>query len=180
MSRHLDLVRSFLEQLEARDLREGAILAREFSVSDTPATKAMRPHGCAPVQCESSAFSSRFLGCLLPPALSFPLPALLSRSHTVSLSAFRTLPTGAQRGEVYRCLGGARHTLVSVSHSRSSLAPDQGGGFRQGGRQHTCAGFQPTPRPFLGHLVIPGRKWFGAAKKGTRKLCRPYFELQEF
>ncbi|OBS74220.1 hypothetical protein A6R68_15249 [Neotoma lepida] len=37
MSRHLDLVRSFLEQLEARDRREGAILAREFSVSDTPA-----------------------------------------------------------------------------------------------------------------------------------------------
>ncbi|GAB1284863.1 Tyrosine-protein phosphatase non-receptor type 18 [Apodemus speciosus] len=32
MSRHLDLVRSFLEQLEARDHREGAILAREFSV----------------------------------------------------------------------------------------------------------------------------------------------------
>ncbi|XP_040585338.1 tyrosine-protein phosphatase non-receptor type 18 isoform X2 [Mesocricetus auratus] len=31
MSRHLDLVRSFLEQLEARDHREGAILAREFS-----------------------------------------------------------------------------------------------------------------------------------------------------
>ncbi|ERE91386.1 tyrosine-protein phosphatase non-receptor type 18 [Cricetulus griseus] len=31
MSRHLDLVRSFLEQLEARDLREEAILAREFS-----------------------------------------------------------------------------------------------------------------------------------------------------
>ncbi|XP_051060327.1 tyrosine-protein phosphatase non-receptor type 18 isoform X3 [Phodopus roborovskii] len=31
MSRHLDLVRSFLEQLEARDRREGAILAREFS-----------------------------------------------------------------------------------------------------------------------------------------------------
>lgn len=39
MSRHLDLVRSFLEQLEARDRREGAILAREFSVSDTPAIK---------------------------------------------------------------------------------------------------------------------------------------------
>lgn len=39
MSRYLDLVRSFLEQLEARDHREGAILAREFSVSDTPAIK---------------------------------------------------------------------------------------------------------------------------------------------
>lgn len=39
MSRHLDLVRSFLEQLEARDLREEAILAREFSVSDTPEIK---------------------------------------------------------------------------------------------------------------------------------------------
>ncbi|XP_055462527.1 tyrosine-protein phosphatase non-receptor type 18 isoform X4 [Psammomys obesus] len=31
MSRHLEPVRSFLEQLEARDRREGAILAREFS-----------------------------------------------------------------------------------------------------------------------------------------------------
>ncbi|CAO2607812.1 Tyrosine-protein phosphatase non-receptor type 18 [Lemmus lemmus] len=31
MSRHLDHVRSFLEQLEARDRREGAILAHEFS-----------------------------------------------------------------------------------------------------------------------------------------------------
>ncbi|KAM7318770.1 hypothetical protein ACRRTK_021882 [Alexandromys fortis] len=30
MSRHLDLVRSFLEQLEARDCREGEILGREF------------------------------------------------------------------------------------------------------------------------------------------------------
>ncbi|XP_026641508.1 tyrosine-protein phosphatase non-receptor type 18 [Microtus ochrogaster] len=30
MSRHLDLVRSFLEQLEARDRREGEILGREF------------------------------------------------------------------------------------------------------------------------------------------------------
>lgn len=39
MSRHLDQVRSFLEQLEAWDRREGAILAREFSVSDTPAIK---------------------------------------------------------------------------------------------------------------------------------------------
>lgn len=39
MSRHSDLVRSFLEQLEARDHREGAILAREFSVSDTPVIK---------------------------------------------------------------------------------------------------------------------------------------------
>lgn len=39
MSRHSDLVRSFLEQLEARDHREGAILSREFSVSDTPAIK---------------------------------------------------------------------------------------------------------------------------------------------
>lgn len=39
MSRHLDLVRSFLEQLEARDRREGEILGREFRVSDTPAIK---------------------------------------------------------------------------------------------------------------------------------------------
>lgn len=39
MSRHLELVRSFLEQLEARDHQEGAILAREFSVSDNPAIK---------------------------------------------------------------------------------------------------------------------------------------------
>lgn len=123
MSRHLDLVRSFLEQLEARDHREGAILAREFSVSDTPAIKLRSQAVPTAVHlCNGKALPAS-LGSwdgLLSPPLWFPLPAPLSGSH--SLSAFLTLPAGARRVK-YTAVGEERDTLASASRSRSDPSP---------------------------------------------------------
>lgn len=97
MSRQSDLVRSFLEQQEARDHREGAILAREFSVSDTPAIKLLSQALPTAVQlCNVKALpfplSSRGVFC-------HQLSGFLSPhfSHPDSLPAFRTLPAGVQR-----------------------------------------------------------------------------------
>jgi hypothetical protein len=169
MSRHTDLVRSFLEQLEARDYREGAILAREFSVSDTPAIKLRSQALPTAVHlCNMKALpfplSSRGVSSLLLSAFLFP-----HFSHPDSPS----LPHFAHRcpeGEDGYCLGGARHTQVSVSSSRCNLLPSGAVASAVEGGNTPALDSSPQPGPLLGHLVIPGRKWFGAAERGTRKL----------
>lgn len=66
-----------MEQLQARDHREGAILAREFSVSDTPAIKLRSQalptavHLCS-MKALTFPLSSRGVSCLRLSGFLFP------------------------------------------------------------------------------------------------------------
>lgn len=96
----------------------------------------------------------------------------LTLSFSLSYSARR-----CPEGEVHRCLGGVGHTQGQCIPERPfSLA----GRWLQLGREAAHLRWTPSPQPgpLLGHLVIPGRKWLGAAERGTGKRCRLAFELR--
>lgn len=168
MSRPLEPVRIFLERLEARDRREGAILAREFSVSDTAAAELLSQAGPAAVlprggNCLPLSLRSRGISCLR-------LSGFLSLR---CLSQPSALCLQAPRGEACRCLGRAGRAAVSVSRSGT-------GRWLPPGREAAHLSWGPAPtRAAPGSPCNPGRKWLGAAERGTRKR-RPAFELQEF
>ncbi|EAW55617.1 protein tyrosine phosphatase, non-receptor type 18 (brain-derived), isoform CRA_a [Homo sapiens] len=154
MSRSLDSARSFLERLEARGGREGAVLAGEFSVSGTRGPRAARPgpgpaYACPP-RTAGSAFLSRCPRCL--PASGglsvFLSPALLCRSCCLRLHSLPPGP-GARRPRPGRDGPCTPSFPVSSSRSRNNLAAGGTGGAGaagEGGRP-CCAG-QPRPRRF--------------------------------
>ena len=140
MSRSLDAARSFLEQLEARGGREGAVLAGEFSVSGRAGRPraALRllaldgPDVCSPVRpaalCLSLSLSAsrgvsspRDLSVLLSPA-----PLSVAVSPCLSSPSASRGPEGDVHGRVGRSRASLRVPAPSP-RSRNRPVAEQGG-----------------------------------------------------